>query len=431
MNKASQLALAADNPLVQSSPDQIDPMATLGLVNPLGDSHYAISETLLDQARDGHNGNWLTHNYNEFTTAFGSLLEAESDSDDDDNIRVHCEKKYCSGLCQRHFTQAVLQSFRRLEESMKDILRRSRAERRSDGFSAKHVPLLPCQPSGDDKIELVEVYMLCRISFSPFDGTAVEFKPLPDLKAKLVVTQGPAGPRTAQFKALPKLLFHFVHVMDSNNELSLATANYQARNLNEVEFSAMTMGKDIPIMNDQDDLVSDEEHGDTDKLFASLTHVLQTALGKQTKSSQPRHTRQSGHGKDQKVKKAKACQKQNNKVDGAHQEQPSNPNEPGLAGQTSALIENEWGTAVEAELGPVKCVPVDEPKPASSEPPPSAASSSSRACGGGGGGDGVPILSKTHPWRDAQGYAWAFSVDTGKAVHLGQGLVVKAEYYKL
>lgn len=365
--------------------------------NFLGDEHYAISEAVLDEARASHGGNWMVDAHNQFKDTFGEVIELDTIDDDTDaepDDCRYCQVAFCPGVCRN----ALPGAYFNLLEQVKDLLRTSRGERREQGFVANHIPVLfSNQPDSKD---FQHVHMLTRISFSPFDATAMEMTLIDSgARAKLKVDSETGKPI---FRPLPRLLLEMSSV---DPPMKLYTCTYRAISLEEIciddEFVLVQAAKPTCDENSQ-------SSDDNDARCFLAGAILKRALGK----GRGRGRRGKGSGRKS---RGRQCSSSSRKVQKQTQTSKRKSIEaeaelPNVADKVSQEIENEWHKALESQLGPVP-----SSKTSSSTVGTGTPASSSRAPQS----SAIPVVSKEYPWTDEKGHCWVFNHESQKPYHIG------------
>lgn len=384
----------------------------------LQDKHYAISESAVDAARAKHKaetgGNWLEFGFKTFRQKYGQVVETEvGDEDDEPDDGTNCQTQLCPGVCRNALTPRYFDLF----EDVKSLLRVSRDGRRKDGYKGKHhIPLVFTLA---ESREVSEIYLLTRLSYSPFDATAMEFYMVSDTRANLKTN----ADGHALFWALPLLL---KTMSQRQPQLGIVTCGYSAVSLPEIELDCAWAA---PQAAQQVHVVSDESEADDEdekKGIAARAGLLKLTTGKAPQGKAKGRPRKDA-GVRRHPKRAKG--NGNGNANPQLQEQPAGSvEEEGAAKQSSNDIMEEWASAFKAQLGPI---PITEssgvelqskskPKP-KHLPSKSAETVGTDAASASSGSKGVPVpvLSKEHPWKDAKGQCWVYNHETQRPSHMG------------
>ena len=194
----------------------------------LADKRYAISETLVEQSRQDYRaqgkGNWIQDRHAHFCSQFGAVLPARlHDEDSDEDITdTACQAVFGPGVCR---TVARDARYVKMKTQCNVLLRQTRSVRREKGYLPYHAVLLVLGP---DSEQILSVYLLCRVSFSPFDFTVIELQilhgPTLPLQAVTAIAHG-----VAKMMSMAQLLRSLI---DQNPVLG--TADYRALSLGSV-----------------------------------------------------------------------------------------------------------------------------------------------------------------------------------------------------
>lgn len=362
----------------------------------------------------------------QFQSAYGTFTEVGNDleDDEDDSPPTDCQSVFAPGICRA----SVPEKYYVLKEYVTNLLRHSRSIRRTSGFVPDHPILLWCstdslQASIESK--QIQVFLLCRLTFSPFGGTAIEFNMTGERIASLAIASG-----EAKFYPLPKLLYMFS--LEEGNYF-LKTTKYTAISLHEIEldlgsvqdFSSGLVQQSLSHDHgdggkDDDDMNSGDS--DEDNKFKKMSALLKLAVGEKRRKQKTSVSRKSSNKaagsisvkKDSCKLKPKPRQKQEQDP-----ELKEHPEFPGAAGDHHDEIVTAWSTALESNLGPVPSEADRNKSKSESLQAQSGPSSSSRA-NSQQTENTIPIISKTLPWRDDAGHCWVYNESTQLPLHLGQ-----------
>ena len=188
----------------------------------LGDKHFAIAEDLVEQDRKVHTGHvsWMQHGHQQFCEEHGSVIEMDDGAADDASEveeEVTCESQFAPCVCAQQI-QRVHAEYTTLRDQCVALLRSLRAIRRGNGYVPAHGLLIVLEGAC-----VKEMYFLARLSFSPFDFSAVQFQPRSSslngaIEADLVVVAG-----TAVMHQMAQLLYKLVVVMWQSSSAQLST----------------------------------------------------------------------------------------------------------------------------------------------------------------------------------------------------------------
>ena len=380
-----------------------------------------------------------SHTDMKFREEFGQITDAgeESDVDHDPGDGKHCQAFLCPGVCKSSLTTEYFVLF----EQVKNLLRMSRSERRNEGYLPHHVLLLFTKPEfleqhGSDLSAVEQVHLLSRVSFSPFDGTAIEFKmsDFNNARAKAVDSEEFG----LMVRPLPLLLQQVAAKHPSSTPLWVSTCKYKAISLNEIELDqsglvpAIQYGATAKAAaddgggNQPSDHSGQEDNGDSDMLISNSRSMLKAALGGMSKKRSRAVSKSDQYRmlKRRVQKDTKRCKTTEDAVWRIAKGDDNGNAGDGRADIASETITQEWANAIEAQLGPLPAAAGSTSTSSISKPQgpkskngkqetqqTSAASSSS--------GTAIPIVSTERPWRDSNGYCWCFNEATRKPYPLG------------
>ena len=193
----------------------------------MSDRHFAVSEEAVERSRTAYSGNWVADGHARFESEHGQMIETAIEADDasesdagDDDEHALCDR----GICCKQI-EKVQTRFDELWRECVALLRMLRNARREKGYQPHHGILVVLQAGSNAVLEL---HVLGRVSFSPFDFTAAEFRPdtvSEHMQAMLHVSGGVAVLRT-----MKQLLYKLALQQDTY----LGTADYQAINLGSI-----------------------------------------------------------------------------------------------------------------------------------------------------------------------------------------------------
>ena len=363
----------------------------------IADEHFAISEERVDKDRCNYRGNWVVDRHNNFCEKYGQVMICESAAGDgaadvapDD---TSCQAVYCPGICCKQVAR-VKERYDALKLECNSLLRQLRSVRREKGYVPYHGVLLVLDGvAGSTKI--LELHLLCRVSFSPFGFTAVQMDLQPGsqlpVHATTMLSEG-----VAVMRDMSQLLYDLA----SNPSVTLGTAPYKAVSLQTIVVeNSVSRLSDVFRARAPVGLMG-EEGSDTDAEDAAISKV--SGLLKRVFSTKA---------------KAKAPPRAKKK-----QRTSSTPGERvvttpvAVCDQVDAEIEQSWSKALADDAGAV-------PEPTSS------ASSASRAPrrrqheesraqqaaqqgeGAGTSGGAVGVVGAAPgdpyvPWKDSDGHCW-------------------------
>ena len=278
------------------------------------------------------------------------------------------------------------------------------------------------------------VFLLTRVTFSPFGGTAIEFNMTGEKTAQMAIENG-----QALFHPLPRLLYKYSL---ENNHYFLKTARYKAISLHEIKLDLDTVQDSNclppePVgpadadadADDDGPGAGNDDDDDDDSRLKSLASLLKVASGK-VKKKALKVKRQPNRAKSSVT--MTSAKRFSRKV--GHEESSGkleeHPEFPGAAGDHHDDIVCSWASALESDLGPVPPEVQKVPKSTSkldlepdqdlhqphqkSEPSSSSKTSASKTK------SKVPIVSMTLPWKDDAGHSWVYNESTQLPLHLGQ-----------
>lgn len=377
------------------------------------DEHYAVSEHLIEHEREASEGNWLNDCSADFSRCHGTIVEGPcATAEEEDSVDTgpkECQLFLAPGICRKDL-RSLPERFRQLGEHMKNLLRWSRGIRRSQGYVVHHILVLWCEHDDSNNLSIKDVMLLTRVSYSPFDATALQFVMTGEKTAKISVDASSCP----KFIPLASLLVEM-----SRKTWELKTATYQALSLSEIQIDvgSVKAAGDINVKpvdegaSDSDG--SDSEDCELEKGFAFIKNVIEAPHSKTKKMSRKNVGQRTERKKTLAVESGFLDMKTTRKT------KKSTPEQLGVAGEIDQTIASEWLNALESELGPAPA-PCKRQDPGSGgsgsvpQVPAVSSSSSSRPS--------VPIVSRVYPWRDDNGYCWKYSENSGKAKHLGLGV---------
>ena len=240
----------------------------------ISDEHFAISETVLDEERARCQGNFIDVGNKQFKETFGAFVEltentASFQEDEEEEDPKHCQEHLGPNLCKRQLCPKYFAYF----DEVLSILREARDVRRTVGYVAHHPPLLFCTSTGS----IEHIFLLARISFNPFDATAVQFKMVGELHAELVVDQD-----VAVLHRLPAILFRMAEIEEI---YIVKTGSFTAVSLKEIALKGssvhqcITSGEAVVEGDGQEGQEeSDNEFGTLD-LKMTKQHMLRALQG--------------------------------------------------------------------------------------------------------------------------------------------------------
>ncbi len=332
----------------------------------LSDPHFAVSEELVDEARTKHSqsgakGSWLEMGYQAFKQQHGHMQGTSGDTvqlpmqDEEGEDEEGEEEHLCEyGLCQAKQSRQYAQNCHRLFEQVKNLLRQCRDSRKKNGFMPNHIVLLWCR----DEV-IIDVALLIRVMFRPFDGTAILLERCPNDSAIAKVKVKDDG--MLEFFSLPRLLGKYAE----HDDVVLKSAPYKTESLLEIRLdieAVQSFDQLIPVQSGGN-ASSDEESSDGEtELKARLNLLRRAAGGNQKQRGRGRGVQKKGKQakgpvmppkpKDDKKARAKAKAKAttgavNDFSDG------DDPNEPGAAGEVHDSLVTTWSQALEDQQGPI------------------------------------------------------------------------------
>lgn len=402
----------------------------------LSDPHFAVSEQLVDEARAKHiqsggQKSWLETSYEAFKQQHGHMQGTSGDTvqlpmqEEEDEDEDGVEENLCEyGFCQTKQSRQYAQNCHRLFEQVKNLLRQCRDSRKKNGFMPNHIVLLWCRGE-----MIIDLALLIRVMFRPFDGTAILLERCPNDSAIAKVKVKDDG--MLDFFSLPRLLGKYAELDD---DVVLKSAPYKATSLLEIRLdieAVQSFDQLIPAQPGGDDS-SDEQSSDGEKEMKARLNLLRRAAGEQRGRGRGRGVQKKGKQtkgpmmppKPKDGKKARAKAKAQATTGASSRDcfaDGDDPNEPGAAGEAHDSLVIAWSQALDDQQGPLPLQP-----PSSSKGKVAAAAGTPEPISGSKAAAGakskIPIVSRIHPWRDAEGYCWKFLEDTQKPFHIGQAL---------
>lgn len=373
----------------------ISPNNKLSLAS-LGDEHYAISENEVDAVRASHKGNWMNDSHLAFQSEHRHIIEHEGPEDDEADIdKSHCQCILGPGLCKMQ-TGSML--YIKLMEDAKNALRLARSFRRSKGFVPEHVPLLLVQSLENEEDVLLEIYLLTRLSFSPLDATATTWHWTSRQTGIARLTLVDEMP---EFHTLSCLIYKIASSHEHKDQpVRFKTATYSALSLCEIQVSnhqSLDSFSPAPQVNDEPESSSDDD-------LKSRLQLIRRAAGKELPRARGR-----GRGKSSASRGATTATLQRSTTKTKTQTQTQTAVAADERIHTELM--QDWSNALADHLGPMSVESKD-----------ATATSSTQASSSLKGSCPIPVVSYTHPWRDANGYCWVFNEKSSKPYPLGREL---------
>ena len=193
----------------------------------LGDKDFAISVANVEQSRHNYNGNWIADKHANFCQLYGSItVPYMADDEEEQEPELSCQSLYGAGLCAKQLLR-VQPLYDKLKAQCASLLRQLRSVRRSQGYVPIHGVLIVV---AEDRETLLEMYMLSRVSFSPFDFSAVRLHLRHHNLPAHADTDISSTDRVASFQCMAKLLYDLA----VRRPGLLATANYKAVSLGTI-----------------------------------------------------------------------------------------------------------------------------------------------------------------------------------------------------
>ena len=432
INQETKSSIAAAVALDSGTSDALAEVAQTGCLDisaGLEDEHFAVSEAAIDSARAQQTG-WLSNAHSTFRQEHGQIVETSAADPEDDDIQEEelcCARFLCPGVCRKQLRP----SFFTLLEQIKQVLRQARQVRRTSGYLPNHPCILWCQrcqlsgplDSRDVVLQSVQdVMMLTRVNFSPFDCTALQFDMLSGGRATMRISES----GVPEFLAMPEMILRFAERAD----IVLMTASYRAMSLRDI-IVLDVCNEDAP--HAQADQANGESSSDSavDELAERSALLRSVAPGNKRKTKISKKSRPACGVGGARRASAVPDPAQNNQPNkkrkrAARGELGDDDNaqaQPDSSDSVDQALIYEWQAARDAQDGPApsSAAPTGAKRPASAPAlipshhvPTTPAPSSS-----GAPPSGVPIVSKTFPWRDESGYCWVYRESTQKPYHLG------------
>lgn len=378
-----------------------------------GDEHFAISEKLLEQKRKECHGNWLDQAHKQFKDKYSAFVNYKTSLDlNDTEFDGCCQSLYGPGFCKQQLTPVIADEYQRLFADVVSVLRIARETRRRDGHVPHHIPLLFFERDVGANVDcLRSVYLLTRVSFSPFDGTALQFTTANE-EGRAEICFSEDG--TMLLIELKPLL---LEIARGDAVLDVKTASYSAVSLREIELGPACAPSDVDVKRSTGENGSDSGSENDDNYTSCMTTrkrlaMLRKAVNGTGTTGSKRKTAPSHQGEKPTKKKAPAPAKSKGAT--ATGVNPTADDEPGHAGEMHDSIVVEWDHAFSSRAGPIKT----EKKSEHSQQPKSMTGTKTTETVGSKAG-GIEIVSRTLPWRDANNYCWMFNASSGKAFPLG------------
>eukprot|EP00438_Fugacium_kawagutii_P001631 Skav211749 [mRNA] locus=scaffold1548:493729:494568:- [translate_table: standard] len=259
---------------------------------------------------------------------------------------------------------------------------------------------------------------MTRVMFKPFDCTAVQMK------------RSSSSPTTAHLEVnesgMPVFfsLQRMLHKYAQFENAVLKTATYRALSLSQIQIdleSAQSFHQLVPYQG-SDGGMDDDESSDGTKAMKQRAALLRRTLNPNKNGGQSRGSgnvrKPQAKQKTQTRGSRKAASKKPPQKDS--DEIAEDPNEPGLAGHVHDETMIHWHGALEAQQGPIppsnpKTQVVDVPKGMSCSASSSKLSDSKPSIAK----FTIPIISKVHPWKAADGNCWKWNAEEERPQLLG------------
>ena len=215
---------------------------------------------------------------------------------------------------------------------------------------------------------IIDLALLIRVMFRPFDGTAILLERCPNDSAIAKVKVKDDG--MLDFFSLPRLLGKYAELDD---DVVLKSAPYKATSLLEIRLdieAVQSFDQLIPAQPGGDDS-SDEQSSDGEKEMKARLNLLRRAAGEQRgrgrgvqkKGKQTKGPMMPPKPKDGKKARAKAKAKA---TTGASSRDcfadGDDPNEPGAAGEAHDSLVIAWSQALDEQQGPLPLQPPSSSK---------------------------------------------------------------------
>lgn len=425
MNKQRQLARAESsddvdavvNPPTADYSDLLCP--SMANDDNIADEHYAVSEAVIENAREQHSGNWLNDASQEFTSAHGQIVEGTDVDDPNDEYERECQSFLTPGLCRKDFEQ-LPDRFYELSQQFKNVLRHFRDMRRSRGYVPDHALILWCDPLRAESIQ--DVILLTRMSFSPFDATAVQMQMTGPSTASIVLSEFP-GP---EFIPLPRVLLKM-----ASTTLEMRVAKYKAISLGQVCISLSELQTADALSQQDKHRESDSEDSSSDEDVDTRTAILKAALHMKPKSKPAQAKNKSKPipgSSTQKQQQQQSCildmrKKKQQTQQPRQKKKQLDSADKGIASTIDGFIDTEWAAAKESQVGPLPLSQQSNGRNSGSRCNLAASSATNAAAPSNSSSSKapvpIPIQSFTHPWRDEKGYCWVYDPDKSLPLPLG------------
>ena len=356
----------------------------------IADKRYAISEDLVEKNRREYQGNWVEDRHANFVTQHGQLVECDGQDawSDDEGEEDAC----CSGVCVK-LIEAVQTRFDALKQQCLALLRSVRAVRRDQGYVPNHALLLVMHAETQ---ALLQIHVLGRVSFSPFDFTAVHLHPSEQrngsVMGEIVSLHG-----AAVMHNMDQLLVDLA----GRSNICLATAHYDAVTLGSIRLklgSQQTLERLQAGVHGVGGMVNrrgvEAASSDEDDVLHHRSDLLQRALGQGPKKRAQPQRKKSTKAKAS-AAKARARRSATDTA-AVPDEAAGSAQVAGMDAKIDHAIATSWSEALEADLGGIAHNPA-------------AASSSSSAR------PAVEAVEQVKtPWADEKGHVFVMVPDPNK-----------------
>ena len=311
----------------------------------------------------------------------------DGEDSDVDCLDTSCEAMYGPGVCK---TVAHDTRYAAMKSECDMLLRQLRAIRRDKGYLPYHGVLLVV---AKDDSSILQVHLLCRLSFSPFDFTAVQMQvppgvaSLPLRATTLVLTDG-----SPSLRSMAQLLCGLIGA--GERDIVLATAAYRAVALGAVivegEIQMLsTLRPPVPVRGNNQGSDSDSDEAELNQRRALLKRADSGKRDPQPKKRRRVPSGPKNNPKSRPKPKTKAA---------------ARPSNLGASDKVDAETEQAWLNAIEDEAGPV----VEPSRSSSSSSRPSAPPSQPRPDIQSAGINHPDHLEGV-PWKDDQGHCWVMA----------------------
>ena len=384
----------------------------------LADKNYAIAESVLEAERS-NSPSWMKVNSELFESNHGCFPQDTNPGDMSDDDEAASAEPCPLDICLTEVR--TMRHHDSWADTLRDLLRISRAVRKTDGYKAEH-PLAVVVPNDHNSLDSFKAgdpcYLFARVQFRPYTATLVSMTlEWNQMDQAWLARMLPMAHGLPTIQSMEQFLRMLCEEHDPTKH-RLLLVSYETRcfgvlHINGVQPLEEVAGRLLSATaapNSDDD---DAEAKDLKRRSDLLKKVL--SAGKPAKEKPVRKAKaQAKNGSKRSRKRRNVTGNDSESAEeGACAEEPktvANDEEPGIAGETDKAIEGAWGDALEAEL------------PQFSAPASSSTSASTSKTGATSSQPGPQLSRPPGPWKDDNGYCFMAKEGKPYGLYLGTGL---------